>query len=78
MSASLLAHLKETGPVTAELIAFERGSLAALLDCRRRVREAQRRAQIELYGACPRCNTPYPNDTDPCIKCDADEPGELY
>ncbi|MDQ3169027.1 MAG: hypothetical protein M3Q55_02675 [Acidobacteriota bacterium] len=54
------------------------GSAAALLDCRLRRAQAQRAAQIALYGACPRCGTAYDNDADPCPKCQDDDGRDGY
>jgi hypothetical protein len=53
---------------------YAKGSPEAIADCQKRRRDAQRTANlIALYGACPRCNTPYISDDEPCIKCTPDE-----
>jgi hypothetical protein len=52
---------------------YAKGSAEAIADCQKRRRDAQTAAAlVALYGACPRCATPYISDDEPCIKCTPD------
>jgi hypothetical protein len=47
-----------------------RDSRQAIADCHRRLREAQKKANlILLYGACPVCSTPFTSDVAVCAAC---------
>jgi hypothetical protein len=61
-----MAHVQSV----ASTVADHRGTPEAIAEARKRLREAQERANlIVLYGACPVCSTPFTSDVAVCAVC---------